>query len=165
MRQHRMIALLVALAAALVIPTIGATAPGDSVRGPGCGDITLSNPDETDPPLYTTRDPNDPTLTTDPTVYALLTTAKLSCSGAVYTITLSWTDSSGQTQTVTQTYLGDGLTSSFSFTHSFSSTSAPSEVCISAMSELRGRVVDAAPNSGCGTRLLNGGVGGGSGYG
>ena len=165
MRQYRIIALLVAFAAALSIPALGATAPSDSVRGPACGDITLSNPDESGPPLYTTRDPNNPSATTDPTVYALLTTGKPSCSGAVYTITLSWTDSAGDPQTYTQVYTGDGLTSSFSFTYTFSATSAPSQVCISATSAIHGHVVDAAPNSGCGTLTLNGGTGAGSGFG
>src|SRR5256885_11335609 len=82
MRHYRLIALVVALAAALAIPAAGTTAPGDQVKGPACGDITLWDTELAGPPVYTTR----PSGTA--TVYAMLTTAKPSCSNMTYTITV-----------------------------------------------------------------------------
>jgi hypothetical protein len=139
MRHYRLIALVVALAAALAIPAAGSSAPSDQVKGPACGDITLFDPDQAGPPVYTTR----PSGTA--TVYAQLTTAKPSCSSMTYTINVY--DAGGTTLLNTQQFAGDNATSAFSY--SFSPAGAPSQVCIAATSSRNGHVVDAAPNSGC----------------
>jgi hypothetical protein len=152
MRQHRTIALLVALAALLVIPATGTTAPADQVRGPGCGDITLS--DSTGQlPAYRGTEGGAAT------VEALLTTAKPSCSSGVYTISL-YTDTSQTTLIDSRTFTGDDVTSEFLAT--FSLTSAPDSVCIVATSTRSGHLIDAAPNSGCFELVINS-SGGGSG--
>ena len=159
MRRQRIIFLLVALAAVLAIPAVGTTAPRDQVRGPGCGDITFWNWDQSDVPQYTHR---TPTGGTGPaTVYSSITTAKPSCTGFVYTVTVVYTDSAQQQQTVSQTVDGDGTTSLFSFT--YSPPGEPSQVCVSATSSRDGHVVDAAPDSGCATLILDGASSGGSG--
>ena len=140
MRHYRLIVLLAVLAAALSLPVAGSTAPIDQVKGPACGDITLWDPDQAGPPIYTTH------LTGVATVYALLTTAKPSCSSMTYTISV-YADANGTTLVNSQTFQGDGTSSSFSY--SFSPAGAPNPVCISAVSIRDGHVVDAAPNSGC----------------
>ena len=147
----RTIALLVLLTAALALPATGATAPGgDKVTGGPCADITVYDPDQAGPPVYTTR----PAGTA--TVYALLTTAKASCSGAAYTVTVY--DASGTAVLDSQTFTGDGSTSSFSYT--FSPAGAPSQVCIAATSMKGGKVNDAAPNTGCYGMVLDTSPGG-----
>ena len=154
MRQHRLIALLVALAAVLAIPAIGTTAPGDRVRGPACGDITLWDSTQAGPPAYGGTEGGAAV------VDSLLTTAKPSCSGFVYTISL-YTDTSQTTLIATQTFNGDGLTSQFAWTYNF--TAAPHSVCVVATStRSNGHVIDAAPNSGCYPLIINT-SGGGSG--
>ena len=141
MRHWRLIALLLAVWAALAIPTTGATAPPtDKVHGPACGDITLFDPTFAGPPVYTTN-----RGTTPPTVYAELTTAKPSCPGVVYTIYIY--DATGTSLLTRQQYTGDGVTSDFSFT--YSPPGGPRQVCIAATSSREGEVIDAAPNSGC----------------
>jgi hypothetical protein len=159
MRRQRIIFLLITIAAVLAIPAVGTTAPGDQVRGPGCGNITLWNSDKSDPPQYSS---GNPAGSTAPTVYAVLTTAKASCSGFVYTINLY--QENGTTLITSQTYNGDDATSEFPlFTYEFPTTNYPQAVCISATSTRDGRVIDAAPDSGCAVRTLDGGIGGGSG--
>ena len=156
MRHYRLIALLLVVAAALVIPATGATAPIDQVRGPACADITLFGPDGSGNPVYTTRQAG--TTTPGPaTVYAALTTAKPSCSGFTYTITVY--DATGTTVLDSQTFAGDDTSSSFSY--SFSPPGGPSEVCISATSSRDEKVIDAAPNSGCVVIALDTSPGGG----
>ena len=136
----RTITLLAVLSMALVIPATGVTAPGgDKVKGGPCADITVWDPDQAGPPVYTTR----PVGTA--TVYALLTTAKASCNGTPYTITVY--DASGTNVLNSQTFIGDGSTSSFSY--SFSPSGAPSQVCIAASSDKDGKVLDAAPDTSC----------------
>jgi hypothetical protein len=139
MRQHRTIALLVALAAALAVPTAGSSAPGDQVRGPGCGDITLWDPEQSGPPVYSTVGG-----TTPPTVYGVLTTAKPSCGGITYTISVY--DESGTTLLGSQSFTGDDSMSSFSFAIP---TGGANPVCIAGASARDGHVIDVAPNSGC----------------
>lgn len=157
MRYRRPLVLLVALAGLLMVPAVGTTASGDKVRGPACGDITLWNSDQSGPPQYSTGNPKG---STPATVYATLTTAKPSCSGFTYNITI-YTDATQQTQITSQTFTGDDATSLFSFT--YSPPGAPAQVCITATSVHGGHVVDAAPDSGCAILVLDGGSGGGSG--
>lgn len=145
MRQHRRIALLVAIAAALAIPATGAAAPADPVHGPACGDIVLSDPDQSGPPVYSGTEGGTAT------VYALVSTEKPSCTGLVYTFSVY--DASGTTLLDSQTASGDGVTSSFSFT--YTTTDAPQNVCVTATSSRGGHVIDAAPNSGCFVLALN----------
>jgi hypothetical protein len=154
MRQHRKIALFIALAAALLVPAVGASAPADQVRGAPCGDITLWDSAQSGPPAYGGTEGGAAT------VDALLTTAKPSCAGFVYTITL-YTDTTESSTIALAVFMGDGVTSSFAWQYNFS-TGAPHSVCIAATSTQNGRVVDAAPNSGCFT-LTIGASGGGSG--
>jgi hypothetical protein len=150
MSHYRLIALLVGLAAALAVPAAGSSAPADQVRGPGCGDITLWDPDQAGPPVYSSR------LTGTPTVYALLTTAKPSCGGATYTISVY--DASGTTLLASNTFTGDDLSSQFSFTAS--PPGGPTQVCIAATSTRDGHVIDVAPNSGCYVMALDTSPGG-----
>jgi hypothetical protein len=139
MGHYRLIALLVGLAAALAVPAAGSSAPADQVRGPGCGDITLWDPDQAGPPVYSTFGG------TPPTVSGLLTTAKPSCGGATYTFSVY--DESGTTLLGSQTFTGDDATSSFSL--SVVPTGGPSRVCIAGASARDGHVIDVAPNTGC----------------
>jgi hypothetical protein len=155
--RPRIIFLLVALSAVLAIPAVGTTAPGDQVRGPGCGDITFWNSDQTGPPQYSTGNPQG---STPATVYGTITTAKPSCSGFVYTISV-YADATQQATLTTQTFNGDDATSLFSFT--YSPPGAPSQVCVATTSMRDGHLVDAAPDTGCAILVLDGGIGGGSG--
>jgi hypothetical protein len=154
MRQHRLIALLVGLAALLAVPAIGTTAPGDQVRGPACGDITLWDSTQAGPPAYGGTEGGAAV------VDSLLTTAKPSCASAVYTISL-YTDTSQTDLIASQTFNGDGVTSEFAWTYDFTS-GAPHSVCVVATSTRSGHVIDAAPNSGCYPLIINF-SGGGSG--
>lgn len=155
MRQHRTIALFIALAAALLVPAVGASAPPtDQVRGAPCGDITLWDSSLSGPPAYGGTEGGAAT------VDALLTTAKPSCAGFVYTITL-YTDTTESSTIASASFIGDGVTMSFAWQYNFS-TGAPHSVCIAAASTQNGRLVDPAPNSGCFT-LTIGSAGGGSG--
>jgi hypothetical protein len=147
MRQHRITALLVALAAALAVPATGATAPGDIVRGPGCGNITLWDTEQAGPPVYRGTEGGSAT------VGASLTTAKPSCSGFNYTISV-YTDATQTTLIDSFTFAGDDSTSTFTYTYTFPS-GAPRSVCIKAESTRDGRVIDAAPNSGCEVVVIN----------
>jgi len=140
MQHYRLIVLLAVVAAALSLPVAGSSAPIDQVKGPACGDITLWDPDQAGPPVYTTQRGTAPA-----TVFALLTTAKPSCSSMTYTISVY--DATGTTLLNSQTFQGDDTSSSFSY--SFSPAGAPSQVCISATRTRDGHVVDSAPNSGC----------------
>jgi hypothetical protein len=133
----RTITLLAVLTMGLALPATGATAPSDQVRGPACGDITFSDPDQAGPPVYRTIG--------SPTVFSSLTTAKPSCSGFSYTVTVY--DASGTTVLGTQTFAGDDATSLFQ--SAISPTGGPSQVCVAATSIRHGKVIDAAPNSGC----------------
>lgn len=135
----QLIVLLAVLAASLSLPVAGSSAPIDQVKGPACGDITLG-PDQAGPPVYTTLRGTIPA-----TVYALLTTAKPSCSSMTYTISVY--DATGTTLLNSGMFQGDDTSSSFSY--SFSLAGAPNPVCITATSTRDGHVVDSAPNSGC----------------
>ena len=137
MRHYRLLALVVAMAAALAIPAAGSSTPADQVKGSACGDITLWDPDHAGPPVYTDK------LGTA-TVYASLTTAKPSCSGTTYTIYVY--NASGSTLLTSQQYAGDDATSEFSF--SYAPPGAPSQVCIAATSSREDHIIDAAPNGG-----------------
>jgi hypothetical protein len=142
----RTITVLAVLTVALVIPATGATAPDDPVKGPGCGDIIFSDPDgaEGGPPVYRT-------IGGTPTVFSAVTTAKPSCSGFTYTVTVY--DASGTTVLGMQTFSGDDATSEFQ--SAVSPTGGPSQVCVAATSTTRnGKVVDAAPNVGCFSLVL-----------
>jgi hypothetical protein len=154
--RMRSIALLTVVFAALAVTTAGVTAPPvDQVRGPACADITLSDPDQTGPPLYSTNRGTEPA-----TVHALLTTDKPSCRGVTYTITVF--DATGTTVLTSPTFEGDGATSAFTLT--YMPPGAPSQVCIQATSARDGHVIDAAPNDACGVLVLDGGSPGGQGY-
>ena len=157
MRQRRLMVFLIALAGLLLVPAVGTTASGDKVKGPGCGDITLWNSDQSGPPLYSTGNPQG---STPATVYATLTTAKPSCSGYAYTISI-YTDGTQQTLITSQTFTGDDARSSFSWT--YSPLDAPAQVCIAATSMHNNHVIDSAPDTGCAILVLDGGSGGGSG--
>jgi hypothetical protein len=158
MRHYRIVALLVALGAALSIPAVGATAPGDQVKGSACGDITLWNGDQSGPPQYTTHLAGG--ATGPATVYASITTAKPSCSNFTYTVTV-YSDATQQTTLDFKTVNGDGSTGPLQYT--YSPAGAPAQVCIAATSMRDGHVVDAAPDSGCAILVLDGGSGGASG--
>jgi hypothetical protein len=138
MKNFRVLAFLIVATAALALPVAATTAPADQVKGPACGDITLYDDAQSGPPAYSTFTPT-------PTVYASVTTAKPSCAKATYTISVY--DSTGTTLLTSQTYTGDDSTSTFQFT--YAPPNGPQQVCISASSSRDGKVIDAAPNSGC----------------
>jgi hypothetical protein len=146
MRQHKLIALLAVVGAALAIPATAATAPGDVVRGPACGNITLWDTEQSGPPVYRGTEGGSAM------VGASLTTAKPSCSGFTYTIYIY--DESGQNLIASVTFVGDDATSLFTWTYTFA-TGAPHAICIKADSTRDGRVIDAAPNSGCEVLIIN----------
>jgi hypothetical protein len=146
MKHFRLIAFLIVVAAALGLPVAATTAPVDQVKGPPCGDITFWDDVQSGPPAYSTNHGTAP-----PTVFASLTTAKPSCAKATYTISVY--DATGTTLLTSQTYLGDGTTSVFQFT--YSPPGAPQQVCVSASSSRDGKVIDAAPNSGCFVLVLD----------
>lgn len=161
--RYRAIALIAALAAVFVLPATGRTAPPtDPVRGSACGDIVFSDSDSSGPPAY--RGTEGQSATVD----ALLTTAKPSCSGMVYTMYI-YTDTTQATQIDSRVFNGDGVTSAFSWLYTFQ-TGAPHSVCVGATSTREGRIVDAAPSSftpgssgsGCYSLVINS-SGGGSG--
>jgi hypothetical protein len=132
------IAALAASAVALGLPAAAVSArPGDA-RGPLCSDIfvTVSF-------ANATGTPGQPA-----TVQWTLTTPQApSCPDAVYTVRVF--DATGTTILGGDQYTGDGATDAFS--GFFTIAEAPSSVCASATSEVRGRVTDNAPDSGCQT--------------
>jgi hypothetical protein len=170
MRQHRLVPVLLALAALLAIPASGIGAPPtDRVAGPPCANIVLSNQDFSGPPLYSTGNPQG---STPATLYAQLTIngGVASCSGFTYTIYVYSTDATGDNPTfvTSQTYTGDGTTSDFGpFT--YRPAGAPPYLCVYAESKMAtGRVIDTAPEGGCDSILqplvLDGGSGGAGGW-
>lgn len=106
-------------------------APGDSVKGPGCGDIfTDVN--------YSTFGGAVP-----PTAAATVDTAKPSCAGATYRMLVL---SQAGTELGRDEEVGDGSTSQFFLTNE--PTGGPQFVCISVQSlSANGRVIDQAPDS------------------
>lgn len=170
MRQYRIIVLFVALVAAFVIPASGVGAqPVDKVAGPSCGDIVLSDPDISGPPVYSTS-----LGTTPATLYARLSIsgAVASCPGVVYTIYVYATDRAGTPLTTspltTRSYNGDRTTSDFGL-FTYQPPGAPMYLCVYAQSVmLNGHVIDTAPNDGCSSfgepLVLDGGLPGGQGY-
>ena len=129
-------ALTAAATVALALPAAGASARQGDTKGPPCSDIFLSA-------SFTnaTGTPGQPA-----TVQWVLTTPQApSCPGAVYTVTVF--DSTGTTILGGARYVGNGEDAAFS--GSLTIANAPSSVCISATSTLRGRLTDAAPDSGC----------------
>src|SRR5262245_56182571 len=141
MRQHRTIALLGALAALLVIPATGTTAPADQVRGPGCGDITLTDSSLAGVAAYACTEAGAATV-------------------AVYTASLYTTTTQTTLVAPPRTFTADDGTTQFPA--SFSLTAAPHSVCIVATSTRDNHLIDAAPNSGCFELVINF-SGGGSG--
>jgi hypothetical protein len=130
------VALTAAAAVALGLPAGAVSArPGDA-RGPLCSDIfvTVSF-------ANATGTPGQPA-----TVQWTLTTPQApSCRDAVYTVTVF--DATGTTILGGGRYIGDGATDAFA--DFFTIAEAPSSVCVSATSAVRGRVTDSAPDSGC----------------
>jgi hypothetical protein len=169
MRQHRMLALLTTVAAALAIPAAGVTAaPSDRVAGPACGDIVLSDPDLSGPPIYSTGNPKG---STPATLHARLTIdgGVASCSGFTYTIYVYATDANADSRTLltSRTYIGDGTTSDFGV-FTYQPAGAPTYLCVFAQSQLLRHVIDTAPEGGCDSQLqplvLDGGVGSAGGW-
>src|SRR3954453_13758897 len=148
MKHFRLLTFLVVVTAALALPVAATTAPVDQPKGPASGDITFWDDVQGGPPAYTTFDGS--TFNGPATVFASLTTAKPSCAKATYTISVY--DAAGTTLLNSRTYPGDDTTSVFQFT--FLPADAPSQVCVSASSSRDGKVVDAAPNSGCSVLTL-----------
>jgi hypothetical protein len=145
----RLIVLFSAVTTALALPVAATTAPADQVRGPACGDITLWDDVQSGPPAYTT-------FGGTATVFASVTTAKPSCAKATYTISVYADDAT--TLLTSQAYSGDDSTSTFQFT--FMPPNGPHQVCIAASSNRDGKVIDAAPNSGCYPLVLDTSPGG-----
>lgn len=153
MRHLRLIVFFAVVATALALPVAATTAPADQVRGPACGDITLWDDVQGGPPAYSTIGGTAPA-----TVYASVTTAKPSCAKATYTISV-YDDANRTNLLSSRTYTGDDSTSTFQFTYSPPPT-APHQVCIAASSSRDGKVIDAAPNSGCYPLVLDTSPGG-----
>lgn len=138
MKHFRLLAFLVVATAALALPVAATTAPVDQVKGPACGDITFWDDVQGGPPAYTT-------FGGAASVFSSLTTAKPSCAKTTYAVSVY--DSTGTTLLTSQSQVGDGSTSLFLFT--LTPAGAPAQVCVSASSSRDGKVIDAAPNSGC----------------
>jgi hypothetical protein len=129
-------ALTAAATVALVLPTGGASArPGDA-KGPLCSDIHVvatftsatGTPGETGTVQWTLTTPQAP-----------------SCPGATYTVTVF--DATGTTILGGAQYTGNGEDDAFA--GSLTIEDAPASVCVSATSTVRGRLTDAAPDTGC----------------
>jgi hypothetical protein len=141
------IAALAATAAVVLgLPTVATTAAPD-VRGPKCADIRIEGPSYT-------GTPGGPATVSG----TLSTPTALSCQGGVYAVYVV----DGGTQT--QTFLGDGLTDSWSF--SFTVSSAPSTICLYGTSQVSSKgnnFADTAPDTACTDAsqylVLNGGAG------
>jgi len=140
MKHFRLIAFLIVVAAALGLPVAATTAPVDQVKGPACGDITFYDDVQSGPPAYSTFGGGPAT------VFSSLTTAKPSCTKTTYTVSVY--DATGTTLLTSQSQMGDGSTSLFEFPVVV--PGAPAQVCVVASSSSgNGKVIDAAPNSGC----------------
>ena len=151
------IAALAGLAAlALGMPGVGTTAPKE-YSGKPCMDIFVASPG------YTSA---TGTAGETATFAAVLTTGAPSCPGAVYTVTVTYTDrTTGGAVTETFTFVGDGTTDEFPV--SLTIGNAPSEICVSATSRPNSKsnsVADHAPDEGCRIIALSR-SGGASGFG
>jgi hypothetical protein len=136
------IAALVGLVAvALGMPAIGTSAPPDATGKP-CMDIFVASPSYTS----ATATPGETAI-----FAATLTTPTApSCEGAVYTVTVTYTDTNLVAHTETLTFVGDGTTEEWPI--SLTIEAAPAEICVSATSRPNSRsnaVADRAPDSGC----------------
>ena len=135
-RTAAIAALTAAATVALALPTAGAAARQGDAKGPPCSDIFVS--------ATFTSATGMPGETG--TVQWLLTTPQApSCPGGVYTVTVY--DATGSTILGGAQYVGNGQDDAFS--GSLTIANAPSSVCISATSTVRGRLTDAAPDTGC----------------
>jgi hypothetical protein len=138
--MRKRIAAIAALGAAatvaLALPTIGSSARVGDTKGPPCSDIFV-----TASLASATATPGEPGTVQ----WTLTTPLAPSCPGAVYTVTVY--DATGTTVLGGARYVGDGENAAFA--GSFSLTSVPEAICVSATSVVRGRIADSAPDSGC----------------
>jgi hypothetical protein len=119
------IAVLVGVVAlGLGMPAVGTTAPREFTGKP-CMNIFVASPS------YTSA---TGAAGETASFAAVLTTPDApSCAGAVYTVTVTYTDrATGATQTETFTFIGDDTTSEWPI--SLTIEDAPSEICVSATS-------------------------------
>jgi hypothetical protein len=154
-KRTAVLAAVAAVAAvALALPTGGSSAPPDysgDAKGPRCSDI-----------FVTASLANSGGVVGQPATvqWTLTTPLAPSCPGGVYTVTVF--DEIGSTVLGGGRYVGDGENAAFA--GFFSVASAPTAVCVSATSVVRGRITDSAPDSGC-ERVPLSDVGGASGMG
>jgi hypothetical protein len=149
-------AIAAALLALALLPGAAADASraGDSVQGPPCADITVSNVGVTNQP-GTVLPGGIVVAPGSNAVGADLETAAPSCAGATYTASVSsgFADCTatecqpaGTTESVS--FSGDGSTESWRV--ALTVADDDTQVCVWATAEVNGRVVDRAPNTGCG---------------
>jgi hypothetical protein len=146
--KRTLVALLLALGLVALPLQVAHAAPADQVKGNACADITAD-------PNYTN------VFNGVATAYADITTAKPSCAGVLYTMTV--TDGAGTVLGYDEA-VGDGGSL---FQLAAVPTGGPSSVCLTFTSQTSGgKVIDLAPDApdnGCTTGalfVLNGGTGG-----
>jgi hypothetical protein len=151
-------ALATAVAFTVGIPAVGISAPPTKdYTGKACMDIFVFSPS------YTSANatPGETAI-----FQATLTTPSApSCAGAVYTITVEYTDTAGNTFTKTTSFIGDGSTAEWPY--SLTIENAPATICVSATSRPNSKsnaAADRAPDAGCATLTLSR-SGGASGFG
>lgn len=144
------------VAVALGMPGVGTSAPPDATGKP-CMDIFVASPSYTS----ATATPGE----TASFAATLTTPTAPSCQGAVYTVTVTYTDTTGVAHTETFTFVGDGTTDAWPV--SLTIENAPAEICVSATSRPNSRssaAADRAPDTGCSVLVLST-SGGASGFG
>jgi hypothetical protein len=144
------------VAVALGLPGLGTSAPPDATGKP-CMDIFVASPGYTS----ATATPGE----TASFAATLTTPSAPSCTGAVYTVTVTYTDTNGVAHTETFTFVGDGTTDEWPV--SLTIENAPADICVSATSRPNSRsnaFADRAPDSGCAVLELST-SGGASGFG
>jgi hypothetical protein len=158
--MKRLIGALLLTVGLLVVPLhpVDAAPSGDRdpVKGGACADITADG-------QYADRFPtNAPDQQFAPTVFGTIDTAKASCSGITYSLSVYATGPS-PARLGYDSETGDGSSSHFDL--SAEVTGAPATVCIVFASSNGDRTLDPAPNTPDGQctigtqRVLNGGTG------
>ncbi len=160
-KKSRFTALFAAVVLTLgVSVSVSADGGADPVHGPDCSDIQINN-DLSYASNATLGIPPTVSGTLEVTTKGPKTTA--SCPGATYqVVVVDYTGNTVGSQLGSQTFIGNGTTSSWFF--SMSGATWPSLVCVSATSMTNNKVNDYVPNSGCIPLVLDGPPSGGGGF-
>ena len=150
-------ALAGAVAVAAGIPAVSTSAPSKDYTGKACMDIFVFSPSY----ISANAIPGE-TATFQATP---ATPSAPSCAGAVYTINVVYTDTTGTTYTKTTSFIGDGSTAEWPYIITIEN--APASICVNATSQPNSKsnsFADRAPDAGCQTMQLAT-SGGASGFG